>query len=170
LGLLDPAVPLFNIRFWHRIAKKHHIWLQDAVASGAMGDFNAAKIQLYIRIAIRCWRKSGGTQPWILLLQPILYGASVELLPTFQTADPIQTSVQIEHMLLPSSLMQPVHILRNDSENLATLLKRNQSTMRVIRLRLRKFRIAELTARPIALPPVQMLNECLMLNRPRAFP
>jgi len=135
-----------------------------------MGDFNAAKIQLYIRIAIRCWRKSGGAHPWILLLQPILYGASVELPTTFQTANPIKPSVQIKYLLLSSSLMQPVHILRDDSENLATLLKRNQSAMRVIRLRLRKCRIAELTARPIALPPVQVLNECLMLNRPRAFP
>jgi hypothetical protein len=113
---------LRNIRLWHRIAKKHYIRLQYAATTRALRYFNAIKIQLYICIAIWSGNNVLCPNPRIFLLQPILHDASSQPIVAIYTSNLIQPTMQIQHVLLPSTLMQPINILCNQSENLATPL------------------------------------------------
>jgi hypothetical protein len=78
--------------------------------------------------------------------------------------------MQIQHTVLPRTLMQAINILRYYCRYSSTPFKGNQPMMRLVRLRLHKRWITQLTARPITLPPTQVLHKSLMLYRLRSLP
>jgi hypothetical protein len=122
VGILNPAIAFLYISFWHRIAEKHHVWLHYASTFGTLGNLHPTEVQLNVGIAIWRWSKTLCIDPWVLSLQPILDVAARLLPSAIQAPDLVKAAVQIQHLTLPSTLMQTIHILGDDCGDLVSLL------------------------------------------------
>ena len=78
--------------------------------------------------------------------------------------------MQVDDIIVAGTLMQTVDILRDQPAQAAGPFPGSQHLVRSIGPRLHEFGIACLTARPVTLPPTQIVHEVLMLDRPGTLP
>ena len=102
----------------------------------------------------------------VQLAQLLLEHVAVGDLPAAEAAHALQRTVQLDHVLAPGAVMQPVHVLGDQPRQRAARFPLRQRLVSGVRLEAGEPRPAEQTARPVPRADLRTANELLMLDRP----
>jgi hypothetical protein len=156
---------------WNRLTEKDNVGLKHATAALTVWYLKIAEIDsVEIGIAIGC-RSGRMTQPiGIQLFKPLLMTLALCATAASQTNDRVQTTMQINHRLVPGPLVQAVYILGDQKAESAGPLECREGHVNTVRFSLTKSTPPNHRTRPVSTAGLFIAAESLPSDGRLTFP